>query len=40
MRGGGDTDEHISFRTAAPVGARWLELQLEGHPDVTFRIDL
>jgi hypothetical protein len=38
--GGSDTDEHISFRTGPPAGAHWLDLQLDGHPDVTFRIAL
>lgn len=38
--GSGDTDEHVTFRTAPPPEARWVELALEEQPDVRFRVAL
>ncbi len=38
--GGSDEGQHISFRAAIPGEATWIQLDLEGHPDVAFRVGL
>lgn len=41
--GGGsssDVDANVSFRTPIPPQAAWLELTLDGQPDVRLRVDL
>jgi hypothetical protein len=38
--GGSDESEHISFPTPIPAQAMWLQLSLEDHPDVSFRVSL
>lgn len=38
--GGGGGDEHVSFRTAVPREARWVELAHEKDPEIAFRLAL
>jgi hypothetical protein len=38
--GGSSEEEHCSFRTPVPAGARRLRLTLDDHPDVTFEVEL
>jgi hypothetical protein len=38
--GGGGGEEHVSFRTAVPLEARWIELVLEQEPEIAFRMAL
>lgn len=38
--GGGDREEHVTFRPAPPPEARWVELVLEGHVEAAFRVEL
>ena len=35
---GSDQDEHVSFRTAVPNDARWIELAHEQDPEIAFRV--
>jgi hypothetical protein len=37
---GGGEGVHIAFDTPIPPGASWVELALEGHDDVVFRVPL
>ena len=38
--GGGDGEEHVTFRTAPPVDARWVQITHEQDPAITFRVML
>lgn len=38
--GGSDHDQHVSFRTAIPREARWIELAREQDREVVFRVAL
>jgi hypothetical protein len=38
--GGGDRDEHVSFRTAVPGNARWIELTHDQDDEIKFEVAL